>query len=97
MAIIIDVPTGPVRPRSADDFYSTALRKSAPHQIDVYQFPAGGLGDLGDATSTGIDFVDDVHKQIAEAAFYARVTAGFAIAAGIASTAALYFLWPRRR
>lgn len=88
---------GPQRPRRGADYYSTHLRTHPGVQIDPSMFPAGGLGDLGDPGDTGIDLVDDVHHQIQEAAFYARVTAGFAVAAGITSACALYLLWPRRR
>jgi len=85
---------GAQRPRRATDPYSAHLRTHAGVQIDPSMFPAGGIGDAGD---TGIDLVDDVHHQITEAALYARITAGFAVAAGVASCCALYLLWPRRR
>lgn len=176
MAIVKATPFRPMqrRPRGdPGDPYSKALRTNAPVQIDPYQYPNGGLNDVGDdaggstginatppslgarGTSylapgrnpllvnagypynqftddlgdaaplprrigwrggrkgggargqlgdadeqlgdTGIALVDDVNAQIHEAAFYAKVTAGFAVAGGIFSALTVYFLWPRRR
>jgi hypothetical protein len=94
MAIVTAKPRGATRPRHADDPYSRVLRLRAPTQIDPSMFPAGGLGDAGD---TGIALVDDVHHQINDAATYAKITAGFAIAAGVFSAISAYILWPRRR
>lgn len=94
MAIVTAKPRGANRPRHAADPYSRTLRERAPTQIDPSMFPTGGLGDAGD---TGISLVDDVHHQIDDAAFYSKIVAGFAVAAGVFSATALYFLWPRRR
>ena len=100
MAIVSAKAFTPVRPRHATDEYSTHLRRRAPRQIDPSMFPTGGLGglgeDLGDPLDTGISLVDDVHHQISDAAFYAKVTAAFAIAAGVCSTVTLWALWPQR-
>ncbi len=111
MAIVTARRTGPVRPRHATDPYSEHLRRRAPAQIDPSMFPAGGLegleddgaglGDdgagLGDAGDTGIELVDDVHHQINDAAAAAKVTAAFAIAAGIFSGISVWLLVRRRR
>ncbi len=84
-----------VRPKRSSDPYSARLRSHMPRQIDPYQFPAGGLADLGaDAGGTGIDFVDinltQMHQQIDQAATYAKITAAFSIAGGVASLYLLY-------
>lgn len=84
-----------VRPKRATDPYTARLRAHMPVQIDPYMFPTGGLAGLDDAaTGTGIDFVDinltQMHQQIDQAATYAKITAGFSIAGGIASLYLLY-------
>lgn len=94
MAIVRAKPRGETRPRHATSGYSQFLRKYSSKQIDPSMFPTGGLGDAGD---TGIALVDDVHHQIDDAAVAAKVTAVFAIGAGIFSALSLYLLWPRRQ
>jgi hypothetical protein len=97
MAIVRAKPRGETRPRHATDNYSQFLRKYSSRQIDPSMFPTGGLGGLGDAGDTGIALVDDVHHQIDDAAVAAKVTAGFAIAAGVFSALSYNFLWQARR
>lgn len=90
-----------VRPHRATDPYTARLRAHMPAQIDPYMFPTGGLAGLGDAAGTGIDFVDinltQMHAQIDQAATYAKITAGFSIAGGIASLYLLYLAARRPR
>ena len=99
MAIVTATPApANRRPRRSADSYSGYLRSHPATRIDPYHFPSttGGLGDLGaDAPAgTGIDFVDinltQMHQQIDQAATYAKITAGFSIAGGIASLYLLY-------
>jgi hypothetical protein len=95
MAIVTAKRSGPVRPKHATDPYSTHLRERAPVQIDPSMYPVGG--SLGDAGDTGIQLVDDVHHQINDAAAAAKVTAAFAIAAGVFSGISLWLLVGKRR
>jgi hypothetical protein len=94
MAIVTAKDPGNLRPRRQSDPYSVRLRQPAPAQIDVYH-PAslGGLGDLGD---TGIPLIDDLHKQIDEAALYAKITAACSVVSGVASAYLLYLALRRR-
>lgn len=97
MAIVRATPHRSNRPGRSTDSYSGYLRSHPSTLLDPYSFPStggSGLGDLGDATGTGIDFVDNsfstMNQRIEEAKTYAMITAGFSVAGGIASLYLLY-------